>query len=201
MKFGLLSDIHEETELLRAALDRMERQRVDRVIVLGDVFCTGERIDETCRLLAETGAIGVWGNHDFGLCHEPTDTVRAKYAAGVLDFMTTLQPHLEIGECLFTHVEPWLDPVSVMDLWYFGGPPESPERLGRVFASTGRRIIFAGHFHRWMLATPAGGQTWCGEHPVRLRSDERYFVVIGALCDGHWAVFDTETGELAPGLL
>ena len=47
----------------------------------------------------------------------------------------TLQPHLEIGGCLFTHVEPWLDPHKVEDLWYFDGPPDSPEKLARSFAA------------------------------------------------------------------
>jgi len=59
MKLGLLTDIHEHVEFLRLALARFERQRVEQIVVIGDTFETGQRIDETCRLLAEARAIGV----------------------------------------------------------------------------------------------------------------------------------------------
>jgi hypothetical protein len=32
--------------------------------VLGDVFCTGERLGPTVDLLRGAHAVGVWGNHD-----------------------------------------------------------------------------------------------------------------------------------------
>src|SRR3982751_4027152 len=73
-----------------------------------------------------------WGNHDVGLCFEPTETVRQRYSAAVLDFMSSLQPRLEIDGCLFTHVEPWLDPHKIEDLWYVEGPPDSAEKLART---------------------------------------------------------------------
>src|SRR5262249_39844569 len=66
-------------------------------------------------------------------------------------FMGSLQPHLEIDGCLFTHVEPWLDPHTVEDLWSFHGPPDSPEKLARSFAATRQRVLFIGHLHRWLL--------------------------------------------------
>ena len=59
MRLGLLADIHEQVEFLRAALDRFRQEQVDRVVVLGDVFETGERIEETCHLLFEAQAVGV----------------------------------------------------------------------------------------------------------------------------------------------
>src|SRR5947208_2163570 len=70
MRLGLLADIHEEVDLLRLALDRFRHEAVDQVVVLGDVAETGERLTETTLLLAGAGAVGVWGNHDFGLCRE-----------------------------------------------------------------------------------------------------------------------------------
>jgi predicted phosphodiesterase len=86
MKLGLITDIHEQVELLRRALDRFAKERVDQVVVIGDVFAMGERIEETCRLLAGANAIGVWGNHDFGLCFEPSEFVRSKYPDYVIDY-------------------------------------------------------------------------------------------------------------------
>jgi hypothetical protein len=153
MKLGVLADIHEQVEALRRAIAALRRQGADRFVVLGDVFETGQRIEETVRLLREVDAVVVWGNHDLGLCHEPTETIRARYAA-VQDYMQALRPRLELEGCLFTHVEPWLDPHKVEDLWYFDGPPDTPDKLARSFAASSQPVSFVGHFHRWLLGTP-----------------------------------------------
>ena len=197
MKLGLLTDIHEHVEFLRLALARFERQRVDQIVVIGDIFETGARIEETCRLLADAGAIGVWGNHDFGLCSNPEAATWARYPRSILDFMTTLRPRQEIAGCYFTHVEPWLDPENVTDLWYFDGPPDDEQKLARIFQAVPNRHIFAGHFHQWLIATPERILGWLGYNPIVL-DPGRFFVVVGALCLGRSATFDAETCELVP---
>lgn len=197
MKLGLLTDIHEDVKRLRTALNLFSQEGVDQVVVLGDLMLVGEQIDETCRLLHEAGAIGVWGNHDLGLCHDVDDVVRTKFPAAVLDFMSTLRPRLNVGECHFTHVEPWLDPEDPAEINYYEGPPDQPSKLARIFDSSSQRLLFAGHYHRWMLATPTKIDAWTGQQPRRLNGG-RYFIVIGALCLGHFATLDTDTAELIP---
>ena len=198
MKLGLITDIHEQVDFLRLALDRFAREQVDQVVMIGDVFETGERIEETCRLLTEVNAIGVWGNHDYGLSFEPDDSVRDKYATSVIDYMTSLRPRLEVDGCHFSHVEPWLDPENVADLWYFDGPPDEHGKLERIFTALPNRVMFAGHFHKFLLATPEGIADWQGESPIRLYENQRYFVVVGALCEARYAVYDTEASVLMP---
>jgi predicted phosphodiesterase len=192
MRLGLITDVHESVELLRAALENFRAASVDQVVVLGDVFETGERIEETCEVLLEAKAIGVWGNHDFGMCCNPPQSFRDKYGDMVVDFMSSLRPRLEIEGCHFTHTEPWLDPEELLDLWYFDGLPDEPAKVARIFESTSHRIMFAGHLHLWLLATPDGMLEWKGK-------PQRYYSVLGALCYGNYAVFDTETCELVPG--
>jgi predicted phosphodiesterase len=198
MKLGLITDIHEQVELLHNALDRFAKERVDQVVVLGDVFEMGERIEDTCRMLTEAEAVGVWGNHDYGLCVDVDDELRGRYPGSVIDFMASLRPRLDLAGCHFTHVEPWLDPEDLADLWYFEGPPDEHGKLDRIFSAVPNRVMFAGHFHRWLLATPEGISDWIGDRPVRLLDDQRYFVVVGALCEGRYAVFDTDTSVLMP---
>lgn len=197
MKLGLITDIHEHVEHLQAALDRFQAEGVDQVVVIGDVFEMGERIDETCRLLADALAIGVWGNHDFGLCVEPDAETCAKYGDVVIEFMTSLRPRLCVEGCHFTHVEPWLNPEDVADLWYFEGPPDEHRKLERIFSAVPNRLMFAGHYHKWLLVTPDGIADWNGNEPVDL-STGRYFVVVGALCEGRYAIFETGTSEFFP---
>lgn len=197
MKLGLLTDIHEEAELLQAALDRLRDERVDQIIVIGDIFELGHQIQETCRLLADAGVIGVWGNHDFGLCCAPRDALREKYGDDVIQFMTSLRPRLEYNGYYFAHIEPWLNPEELSDLWYFDGIPDRQDKRDRIFNAVPNELMFAGHFHQWLLATPNRIEDWNGETPVTLRG-ERYFVVIGALCEGRYAIFDTDASELIP---
>jgi predicted phosphodiesterase len=200
MNLGLISDIHEDTVGLSKALEHLRTRRVDQVVVLGDVcdlFHGHEGLEETCRLLSRANAIGVWGNHDYELCIEAGPALRAEYPAEVVDFLGSLRPRLEIDGCYFSHVEPWLNPEYFPELWYGGGPPDSPERLTRIFSAASHRIVFAGHYHNWLIARPDGVIEWNGTTEKSLR-DGRYFVVVGALCDGHFGLFDTETAELIP---
>ena len=166
MKLGILTDIHEHVEFLARALARFERERVDQIVVIGDIFETGRRIDETCRLLADAGAIGVWGNHDFGLCSNPDAETWAKYPRSVVEYMTSLQPRLSIAGCHFTHVEPWLDPHRIEDLWYFEGLPDTCEKRERIFCLP-HRVMFSGHCHQWFLACPERVHDWQGEDAAR----------------------------------
>jgi hypothetical protein len=197
MKLGLITDVHEHVEFLELALDRFRQEGVEQVVGIGDVFEMGLRIEATCRLLAAAKALGVWGNHDFGLCVDPDDEICAKYPAAVIDYMTSLRPRLDVEGCHFTHVEPWLNPEEVLDLWYFDGPPNERGKLERIFNAVPNRIMFAGHFHDWLLATPEGISDWQGDGPIRL-DQGRSYVVIGALCEGRFATFDTVTSELVP---
>ena len=59
MKLGLITDIHGHVEYLRTALDQFRRKGVEQVVVIGDVFEMGVRIEEACQLLAGAKVIGV----------------------------------------------------------------------------------------------------------------------------------------------
>jgi predicted phosphodiesterase len=198
MLLGLLADIHEAVEPLREALDLFARHGVEEVIVLGDICRMHRRLAETVALLREARAVGVWGNHDFGLCRDIGEDVRRHFAPSILEYTQTLQPTLVRKDCLFTHVEPWLDANDLASLWYFDPPPQTPEGFARIFEAVPQRVLFSGHVHRWSLATPAGAVEWDGTTPIRLAPPGRYFVVVGAVVEGHAATFDTATGDLVP---
>jgi len=200
VKLGIVSDIHEAVDLLARALARFRRLGVDRVVVLGDVFETGPRLEATVGLLAEARAVGVYGNHDHGLCVEPSDCLRARYPGPVLDYMAGLLPRMEIDACLFAHREPWLDGTDVAQIWHVDEQPLTPDLLARSFvAAPDHRAIFVGHFHRWLAATRLGPLPWDGKRPLALFSPAGpTLVVVNAVCEGYAATFDTATGELRP---
>jgi hypothetical protein len=86
----------------------------------------------------------------------------------------------------------------VEDLWYFHGPPDAPEKRARSIAAPRQRTLFIGHLHRWLLGTPDGLLPWRGDRPVSLDATKRHLVVIHAVWDGRFALFDTKTDELIP---
>ena len=198
MKLGILSDIHEQGDELRTAIDVLRKHEADRFIVLGDTCDTNDRVEETISLLRDVGAIGVWGNHDFGLCLDQSEEIRQHYGPEVLEFMGSLLPRLEIEGCLFTHNEPWLNPNKVEDLWYFDGLPATEEKLTRSFAAAPHRVMFIGHHHDWMIGSTSGLVPWNGEGPIKLDPTQQHLVVVNAVCQGYCAIFDTAKNELIP---
>ncbi len=198
MKLGILSDIHEAVPLLERALARFEDEGVERVIVLGDLFETGARIEAVARLLSDSGAVGVYGNHDHGLCVEPGEVVRSEFSPGLLRFMGSLRPRMEVDGALFAHREPWLDGTRVDQIWHVDEAPLTPKLVARSFDAVPHRVIFVGHFHRWLATTRSGPLPWEGDSPLALGGPDPTLVVVNAVCEGYAATFETVTGLLQP---
>lgn len=197
MRIGILADIHEDVGRLRSALDVIRGHGVDRLVVLGDVIETGDQLADVAGLLAAAGAVGVWGNHDLGLCCDPDPDVLARYAGPGLDYLRTLCPRLEAGGCLFTHGLPCWDPADPV-AYYTGDRPETDAGRAAAFAASASGVSFVGHFHRWLATTPSGPVDWAGDRPLRLSPPDRWLVVVAAVCDGWCAVYDTDTHWLTP---
>ncbi|MFK7734920.1 MAG: metallophosphoesterase [Pirellulaceae bacterium] len=197
MKLGIITDVHESVENLQAALKRLDEVNVERIISIGDFSETGSRLEETCEALLAAGVEGVWGNHDFGICEDARKGVQLKFGSAVAEFAKRQQPELWVDDCLFMHVEPWLDPESLTDLWYLDGLADNEKKRSRIFGRRDFRIAFSGHFHTWFAASEQGMIDWNGQAEIVL-GDSRYFVVIDACLNGAYALFDTETQALTP---
>jgi hypothetical protein len=198
MRIGIVADIHEAVELLEVALGRLAHAGIDRLVVLGDLFETGPRIDEVVRRLEAAGAVGVFGNHDYGLCCDPSDYVRARFSAPTLAYMGSLRPRMELAGCLFAHREPWLDGSDVEQIWHVDEEDLPASTIERSFAAVPDRTIFIGHYHCWRAFTLAGPMPWDGGEPLALAEDSPTLVVIHAVCDGHAAIFETDRRILTP---
>ena len=203
MLIGLVTDIHDQVEPLRRALQLFRERGVDAVVSLGDAcdaFTPCSRCGEVVDLLRQANAVGVWGNPDFGLCQQVSDRIRERFPAEVLEFMATIRPRLVIDGCHMSHIEPCVDPLDVRALWTFDeeGPLDMVGRAQRSFAAVDERFMFIGHYHRRLILTPRGPLDWRAEGAVTLLGEQRYFVVVGAVFQGHCGIFDTARSELWP---
>lgn len=68
MRIGILADIHGNVDNLEVALSRLREENVDKVILLGDIVESPRNAAKTVSLLNAHHAVGVWGNHELGLC-------------------------------------------------------------------------------------------------------------------------------------
>jgi predicted phosphodiesterase len=202
MLLGIVTDIHNETSTLRRALAEFEARGVDQVVSLGDAcdcFSTeAGQAAEVASLLQGAGAIGVWGNHDIGLCYRVSDQIRQMTDAATLEYLAGMKPTLQLGDCHFSHVEPWLDACKVEDLWYYEGPPDTAEKASRSFAAVPQRYVFVGHLHRWLVMTPAGRVECDGEAAIVLNEAARYLVAVAPVVSGWCATFETGSSLLTP---
>jgi hypothetical protein len=201
MRIGIVTDIHEAIVPLKRALEEFRRRSVDQVVSLGDAcdsFSRVGRAAEVVALLRATGAVGVWGNHDFGLARDVPQIIREGAAPEVLEYMGTMEPYLAIEDCRFSHVEPWLDANKAENLWYYDGPPDSADKAARSFAAVPQRCLFMGHLHRWLVMTPAGQVPWAGTEPLELSPNTRYLIVVGPVTHGCCAIYDTASSRLTP---
>lgn len=201
MRIGIVTDIHDDTAKLATVLETLRAENVDAIVSLGDtsdLHGKWEDVTGVAKLLKAHGAVGVWGNHDYGLCRDLQEITQKRFPEETLAYMATMQPRLTLGGCHFTHVEPWLDTEKIEELWCFDGRPEEPERLLKSFAAFTQKIAFIGHFHRWLALTEQGTVDWNGTAPLQLESQSRYLVVVGPLFRGDFAVIDTELWVLDP---
>jgi len=196
MKLGLLADIHGNVSNLAMAIQRLRQERVDRFVVLGDIIYDTRNADQTVDLLRSCDAIGVWGNHELGLCVEPDPEIRESYSPSVMDFFKTLQPKLEIHDVLLSHTFPTEDAKEVLS--YYVGEPTDQELIDRCFERLPHRLMISGHFHRWFASTPSGRCNWTGEQTLVLDPEQRYFCVVAAVKDSFAAILDLGQNALTP---
>lgn len=78
MRIGILADIHGHVGNLRKVIARLRLERVDLFVVLGDVIDNGVNASETVAMLKDCEAVGVFGNHELGLCVDPEGDLRAR---------------------------------------------------------------------------------------------------------------------------
>jgi predicted phosphodiesterase len=203
MRIGLITDIHNDADLLSRALVVLEVRGVDRFVTLGDtcdLFLPQTGIAQVAEMLQERHAVGVWGNHDFALCRDVDDCYRQRFTgSSVLAFMAGMLPALVVEDCHFSHLEPLGDPHTVEHLWSLKEKPADFLELARLsFAAVEHRLLFVGHYHRWWAGSPERSLDWAGDCPLVFDPRKRYFVVVNAVLGGWCAWLDTEAGVLLP---
>ncbi len=166
MRVAVLSDIHGNLPALEAVLLDIERQRVDRVVNLGDL-CSGPLWPcETADRLIALGWPTIRGNHERQLLEMPLDRMEAsdRFAAaalraGQLDWMAALPEALQIDEMLLVHGSPRSDVECLLETVTVAGMrPATADEVGERLGDAAASLALCGHTHLQRMMTLADGR-------------------------------------------
>ena len=170
MKVGLVSDVHNNVEMLRYALDQL--RGADLIISLGDLVSQYRVSPEVISLARAAGLQGIAGNHEKAILAPCGFPVRGKLAPEDLAYLESLPAQLRLEldgrSVLAAHGSPWDDPTSMSCVYVYESDLEALARLRAEPAD----VVLLGHTHLAMAVRLADKLAFnpgsCGEPRDRL---------------------------------
>jgi predicted phosphodiesterase len=172
-RVAIISDVHGEHRQLRQVLEHCERDLVESIVLLGDLFDRLDHAEACVRALSGWRVTGVLGNH------EREALVQARTALHELNgslgsLLEHMGERLIIDEAMFVHDE-------------FGWKPNGQAKTQTHGA--GVWVTFAGHTH-FRSARDDNGPIDLTMGRVELKSRRRYLINPGAVLEGQFAIWD-----------
>jgi diadenosine tetraphosphatase ApaH/serine/threonine PP2A family protein phosphatase len=215
MRIGFLSDIHGNREALDACLAHARKQRVDRLVFLGDLVGYGADpayiVDRVARLAEDEGALAVLGNHDQAAVDGASEAMN-EYARAAIEWTAR---QLDASRAAFVRALPLS--IAEEDRLYVHAEARSPKSWSyitdmqgaeRSMHATEARVTLCGHVHRPQLyhmsrAKPPGFFLPQTAAPIPLVGRRKWLAVLGAVGQPRdrnpaaaYAIYDTATNEL-----
>ena len=145
MKVGIVSDVHNNAEALRYALEQLRDCEI--VLSLGDLVSQYRATPEIIALAREAELLTIVGNHEKTILAPCGQPMRSKLAPDDLAFFAAqpAQRTLDVDgrRVLVTHGSPWDDPTSIGCIYIFEQDRESLRRMQELEAD----VILMGHTH------------------------------------------------------
>ena len=164
MKIAVISDIHSNVFALKAILEHIDNENVDRIINLGDTLLGMiDPIGTANLLMSRSDIVHVMGNGDELLLQEDVDSISYTFTKPLLDkkiirWLSNFNDSYEIDNMIFIHGSPWskydylLSTVSEE-----GIKDKTLLQLDNELGSLNANYIFCGHDHKCRtLITPKG---------------------------------------------
>lgn len=190
IRIALLGDIHGNALALRGAIDTLRTEKLDRVMILGDLLTYGchpaEVLELTQVLIDEFAADLLLGNHDQLYLDQLTGDT--EYYDGLpdwlresidwtcthidLDHLRALpwRERIEYGPLLVAHANPF----TYGDWTYLNGPDDNRRAIATL-DQLGFSVGVFGHTHRRKLASlPAGASASDDSADVALSEDSTF---------------------------
>jgi predicted phosphodiesterase len=189
MKIAVLSDIHGNLEALEAVSVDLDRQRVDRVVSLGDNIGYGPDPEKVVQHIRRKGYESVLGNHEFALMDqrarrwfnfqaaENNKATERLLSPESMVYCRNLPSSLMVAGGHFVHGYP---PDSTFRYLYL----QSDEKIAALFAKEAACLFFVGHTHKLQLVTIEKGEIVrrrLGRGRVALKAQQKYIINCGSV--------------------
>jgi predicted phosphodiesterase len=158
MRLAIIADVHSNLEALESVLDRLQTEKVDAVVNLGDLVGYGASPNECLELLCGEKFWSVAGNHDLALltpelaehfniiAYQALMWCRTQVRTEYLGFLRSLPLTQEVpGHSLACHGTPTSADTYIA--YHFQGK----RVLSLLSKSETHRVCFFGHTHRRAL--------------------------------------------------
>jgi len=187
MRMAVLSDVHANLEALEAVAADLDRQRVEKIMFLGDVIGYGADPNACVKLIARLCDIRLMGNHDYvGLGLESPQYFNVMAQQSILwtqkeldrkatELMSDFTLEAEFLNYYFVHATPE-NPLE----WNY---LLTPEDAVRNFAAFAQDFCFVGHSHlpAVFCLRPDGCLTMVRETSFHAETDCRYIINVGSV--------------------
>jgi putative phosphoesterase len=165
-KVGVVGDVHCEDARLDSTLAFFRKQKVDRVLAVGDLADGAGSLDRCCQLLAAADALVVAGNHDRWLLDGtmrdlPGATAPEAIAEGTRTYLKGLPASSMVetvaGTLLLCHGL-GDDDMAQLRPDDYGYALDANTSLQRILQTGGVSLVVGGHTHRRMVRKL--GEVW-----------------------------------------
>ncbi|MCM8818998.1 MAG: metallophosphatase family protein [Candidatus Omnitrophica bacterium] len=148
MKIGIISDIHSNLEAFEVSLSYLEKNKVDKILICGDIIGYGPNPKECINLSNKIGASILRGNHEQGIIEN--DFSRFKQYAKITIEWTVKEIGQQVEE-----IKKWKDKEVFGDFWVVHASISDLfykyiikiEDTKEEFEKLENKICFIGHTH------------------------------------------------------
>ncbi len=184
-----MSDIHGNLEAFNQSLNDARRQKIDRIVNLGDAIGYGPQPEEVLGLLEKQGIPNILGNHELAVLDKNLRSYFSPQALRSLEhtlkfltfasmgYLKSLPTYLELEGALMVHGCPPDSPTDYLNRMSFS-------EIEETFTLNGFNIAFVGHTHHMMLIGYDGKDLQFDpmqQENIQLDSKYRYIVNVGAV--------------------
>lgn len=203
MRYGLISDIHGNHEALAAALDFLDKQKIDKYLCLGDVVGYGAEPSRCLKRVMELGCDMIAGNHDFAAVGK----ISVDYF-NIFAKESTLwtQEHISAEEKALLAAQPLVRDYAGFTLVH--GALYMPQAFDYIqtiidalysFRELTEQILFIGHSHVPITFIETDSISFSVNETITIEKNKRYIINIGSVGQPRdedprscFAVYDTD---------
>lgn len=188
MRLAIISDIHSNIEALGEVLKVAEREKVDRIVSLGDIVGYGASPNPCCELVRSVTEVTLLGNHDAAVAGRMDYSFYYEAARHALDWtskiiteenrtwLSTLPYSYRIGDVGFCHGSP-IDPRAYEYIFALEQVKEIIPEIEDL-----PEVTFIGHSHLCKAFAIGNGQADdVVAQKFGIRKGYKYIVSVGSV--------------------